>query len=175
MPGYPKVFSETVSRVVNGNVINRNEKIVRGFPYVPHSEFFEQEENRKILVEAGGGYLKSVVAQAFATLKERGVDIDDKVLSPRFFERLPLLEQGDFTEFQLNPQGTIERVLIILGANQENAWKHTCNGVSACGWVQFTDIKTRDKSGRLFGGTYTTVRKTFPAARLMVDFREGAG
>src|SRR3989344_5617652 len=56
---YPREVSETVSRVVNGKVINRNEKIVRGFPYVPHSEFFEQEENRKILVEDGGGYLKN--------------------------------------------------------------------------------------------------------------------
>lgn len=160
---YPRETTEVVSRVVKGKVRKETKKVVKGFLYVPHSEFFEQEENRKILVEAGRGYLKGVVAQAFDTLQERGIDIDAEVLSPGFFERLPLLEQGDFTEFQLDPRKTVERVLTILGANKENAWKHTCNRSDACGWVQFTPR------------TYKNVRTGNPAAKLMVDFREGAG
>src|SRR3989338_9054520 len=172
---WPREEMIPVTRIVNGKPKKETKKVVVGFLYVPHSEFFELEENRSILVQAGANYLKSVVAKAFDTLEERGIHIDREVLSPKFFERIPLLEQGDFTEFQLDPKKTVERVLIILGANKENAWKYTCNGVSACGWVQFTDIRTRDASGRLFDGTYTTVRKRFPAAKLTVDFREGAG
>jgi len=124
------------------------------------------------LVQAGENYLKSVVAKAFDTLRERGVKsksfpdklvADVEALSPRFFERLPLLEQGDFTEFQLDPQKTAERVLIILGANQENAWIHTCNRSDACGWVQFTPK------------TYRNIRTGYSAAQLIVDFEDGAG
>ncbi len=172
---WPREETVSVTRIVKGKPKKETKKIVVGFPYVPYSRFFEQPENKEIFVALGEEYLKTVVAQAFDTLEERGIHIDREVLLPRFFERLPLLEQGDFTEFQRNPQRTVNRVLTILGANRENAWKYTCNGVSACGWVQFTDIKTRDKSGRLFDGTYTTVRKRFPSAKLMVDFREGAG
>src|SRR3989344_1329795 len=169
---YPRETTETVSQTVKGKVVNRSKKVVRGFLYVPHSEFFEQEENRSILVKAGADYLKSTVAQAFNTLRERGVKsrafpeklvADVEALSPRFFERLPLLEQGDFTEFQLDPQKTAERVLIILGANQENAWIHTCNRSDACGWVQFTPK------------TYRNIRTGYSAAQLIVDFEDGAG
>ena len=169
---YPREETEMVSRVVKGKVRKEPKKVVRGFLYVPHSEFFELEENRSVLVQAGENYLKSVVAKAFDTLRERGVKsksfpdklvADVEALSPRFFERLPLLEQGDFTEFQLDPQKTAERVLIILGANQENAWIHTCNRSDACGWVQFTPK------------TYRNIRTGYSAAQLIVDFEDGAG
>ena len=160
---WPREETVPTTRIVKGKPKKETKKVVVGFPYVPHSEFFELEENRIILVESGRNYLKNIVAQAFDTLKERGVNIDTEVLPPRFFERLPLLEQGDFTEFQLDPQKTAERVLIILGANKENAWKHTCNRSNACGWVQFTPR------------TYKNIRTGNPLAKLTVDFREGAG
>ena len=169
---FPREVSETVSRIVNGKTRKETKKVVRGFPYVPHSEYFEQEEQRKVLVAAGIERDKNIVARALAILRQRGVRskafpgrlvADIEALSPRFFERLPLLEQGDFTEFQLDPQKTAERTLMILGANGENAWKYTCNGVSACGWVQFTP------------NTYRTVRTNYPAAKLITDFKEGAG
>jgi len=161
---YPREETEMVSRVVNGKVKKETKKIVKGFLYVPHSEFFEREENKSVLVEAGASYLQGVVAKAFETLKERGVSIEHvKALSPRFFERLPLLEQGDFTEFQLEPQKTAERVLIILGANRESAWRYTCNRSDACGWVQFTP------------GTYRNIRTGHRTAMLTEDFRAGAG
>lgn len=160
---WPREETEMVSRVVKGKVTRERKRVVRGFPYVPHSEFFEREENRTVLVEAGRKYLKDVVEKSFDTLEKRSINIDREVLLPRFFERLPLLEQGDFTEFQLDPQKTVERVLIILGANRENAWRYTCNRSDACGWVQFTPR------------TYRNVRVANSAAKLIVDFREGAG
>lgn len=160
---WPREETEMISSVVKGKIVKKPRKVIRGFPYIPHSEFFELEENKNILVKEGKGYLKDIIADAFDTLKARGIDIDTKVLLPEFFERLPLLEQGDFTEFQLDPQKTVEHVLIILGANRENAWLHTCNRSDACGWVQFTPH------------TYKNVRDGNPEAKLNVDFREGAG
>lgn len=160
---WPREEKVMTTKIVKGKPKKETREVVKGFLYVPHSEFFERDENKSVLVEAGRDYLKNVVAQAFDILKERGVDIDTEVLLPRFFERLPLLEQGDFTEFQLDPQKTVERVLIILGANRENAWKHTCNRSDACGWIQFTPR------------TYSNIRTSNPAAKLIVDFREGAG
>ncbi|MEK7138654.1 MAG: hypothetical protein AAB799_00540 [Patescibacteria group bacterium] len=169
---FPREVRETISRVVKGKVRKEIKKVVRGFSYVPHSEFFEGGENEAILVEAGKNRDKSVVAEALANLRERGVMsrsfpgtlvADVKALNPRFFERLPLLEQGDLTEFTLDPEKTVKRTLIILGANGEIAWKYTCNRSDACGWIQFTPR------------TYRSLRVTFPAAKLIVDFKEGAG
>src|SRR3989344_3755597 len=169
---FPREVTETVSRVVKGKVRKESRKVVMGFLYVPHSEFFEEDENSDILVDAGVNRVKNVVSQAFAILGDRNVMSraipgtlvsDVKALDPRFFERLPLLEQGDLTEFTFNPEKTAKRTLIILGANGEDAWRYTCNWVDACGWVQFTPR------------TYRTIRTTYPAAKLMVNFKDGAG
>lgn len=169
---FPKQETVTVSKVVKGKARKTTKKIVTGFLYVPHSDYFEEEPQRQILVEAGKQHLKSVVSKAFEILRERGVKsrtlpnkliVEVEALQPRFFERIPLLEQGDLTEFKINPQKTAERVLIILGANRENAWKYTCNRSSACGWVQFTPR------------TYRTIRATYSSAKLMADFKTGAG
>ncbi|MBI4158127.1 MAG: hypothetical protein HY505_00685 [Candidatus Yanofskybacteria bacterium] len=169
---WPREEMVPVTRVVNGKLKKETKKIVTGFPYVPHSEFFEREENKSVLVKAGTDYDKNIVFQSFEKLRKYGVisrafpdklvaDVD--ALSPRFFERLVLLEQGDLTEFQLDSKKTVERVLIILGANGENAWIYTCNRSDACGWIQFTPR------------TYRSIRTMFPTAKLMPDFRTGAG
>ena len=169
---FPREEIIPTTRIVKGKPKKETRKVIKGFLYVPHSEYFEREENMSVLVSAGASYLKRAITQAFLTLKERGVSsrvfpdklvADIEALSPRFFERLPLLEQGDFTEFQIDPRKTVERVLIILGANRENAWMHTCNRSDACGWVQFTPR------------TYSDISKFYPAAGIENDFRAGAG
>jgi len=169
---WPREETVSVTKVVNGKPKKETKKVVVGFPYVPHSEYFEQGEARNNLVKAGKEYEKEIVAKAFATLRQRGVMsqafpnelvADVGALLPKFFERLPLLEQGDLTEFFLEPQKTAERVLIILGANQENSWIQTCNSSSACGWVQFTPK------------TYGNIRRDFSKAQLIINFKEGAG
>lgn len=169
---FPRKEKIVVSKVVKGKTVKHTKEVIEGFLYVPRPDFLGQEEHKKILVESGIAHDKSIVSQAFATLRERGVRSktfpnklvsDVEALSPRFFERLPLLEQGDFTEFQLNPQNTTEGVLVILGANGENAWKHTCNKSHACGWVQFTPR------------TYKSIRTSYTKAKLITDFKAGAG
>lgn len=165
---FPREETVTVSKVVNGQVVKETKEVVVCFPYVPYSDYLHQVD----LIETGAGYARHVVDKAFSLLRERGVMskafpdklvADVEALSPRFFERLPLLEQMDLTEFTIDPQKAAERVLVILGANRENAWKYTCNRVDACGWIQFTPR------------TYRNIRTGYPAARLTTDFEEGAG
>lgn len=169
---FPREETVTTTKVINGKPRKEARKVVKGFLYVPHSDYFEQEEQKNVLVKAGSDYDRNIVAKAFSILRERGVRsksfpdklvADVKALSPKFFERLPLLEQGDLTEFMLEPRKTAERVLVILGANLENSWIHTCNRADACGWIQFTP------------GTYSYMRKSYPLAQLMPNFEEGAG
>src|SRR3989338_5967843 len=57
---YPRETIATVSSVVKGRVVKTTKKVVQGFLYVPHSEFFEKEENKKILVEAGRDHIKNI-------------------------------------------------------------------------------------------------------------------
>lgn len=154
---FPMRETFTSSIVVNGRVRQNTRKVVKGFLYVPYSSYLKQE----VVVKVGREYLQNVVALAFAALRERGVSGLNS-LPPRFFERLPLLEQGDLTEFILDPQNTTERVLVIISTNKERSWTRTCNSSSACGWVQFTP------------GTYAYMRRSYPAAKLIPNFIEGA-
>ena len=169
---FPREEKVTTTRIIKGKPKKETRKVIMGFLYVPHSEYFEQKEENKVLIKVGSDYDKYVVTAAFSLLRERGVMskafpgelvADLKALSPKFFERLPLLEQGDLTEFMLEPRKTAERALTILGANRENSWKYTCNRADACGWIQFTP------------GTYSYMRQSYPLAKLMSNFEEGAG
>ncbi|KKS13621.1 MAG: hypothetical protein UU70_C0012G0006 [Candidatus Yanofskybacteria bacterium GW2011_GWA1_41_6] len=89
-------------------------------------------------------------------------DLHSSDLRSDFFSRIPLLEQTDLTEFQIDPQNTIERAQVIIGANQDQAFNATCNSSSACGWLQFTPR------------TYANIVKSYPSAKLIKDFKTGA-
>ncbi len=123
------------------------------------------------LITAGTQYLHSVVAQAFADLT--AADVPSAAVSgssvaavwqphTEFFEHIPYLEQTDLTEFMIDPQSTVDRINVIIGANQSLAFANTCNSSSACGWVQFTPQ------------TYKQIVKQYPKANLIKDFTEGA-
>lgn len=163
---FPREETVASSRVVKGKVIKSTKKVARGFLYVPYNEYLDQD----IIVAEGRNYIKSVVAQAFANLREKGVKskffdrpvADIEALSPRFFERLPLLEQSDLTEFKINQTKTARRALVLIGANKEIAFAPTCNRASACGLIQFTPK------------TYSSIRRTNPSAKLTADFKTGA-
>lgn len=134
--------------------------------YVPYSEDLRRPE----LIEAGKEHIKKVVKEAFSNLNERnvvsravpGVEIAHlQSLKPEFFERLPLLEHSDLGEFILDPERTADRVLVIVGANGDQAYKKTCNGSGACGLVQF------------ISSSYLSVKNNNPAADLLDDPVEG--
>ncbi len=154
---YPDVNEKTQKVTVKNKAgksrtISKKLYTVEELVYSPYSAELHTPE----LIEAGRRYLKSVVGLAMADLKI------NSVLSLSFFARLPILEQTDMTEFNADPQTTVDRVLVLIGANKEVAFKKTGSKAGALGWIQFTP------------NTYKTIRKTYPAVKLIADFETGA-
>ncbi len=154
---YPDVTEQTQKVAVKDKAgkkrtISKKFSTVEEFVYSPYSGELHTPE----LIEAGREYLKSVVASAMADLKV------NSALLPSFFARLPILEQTDMTEFNANPQISVDRVLVLIGANKDVAFKKTGSKAGALGWVQFTPT------------TYKNIRKGYPAANLIADFAIGA-
>ncbi len=169
---YPDI-NETTQKITVKNKAGKKKTVskkiysVEEFIYSPYSEELHTSE----LVEAGSQYLRSIVNSAMADLKKNNVPsrtIDGKrvadisSLLPFFFSYLPILEHTDITEFIEDPQKSVERVLVIIGANKSVAFSKTGSKAGAFGWVQFTPA------------TYKSIRKTYPTANLISDFETGA-
>ncbi len=165
---YPDIDEETRKVTVKDKrgktkIVNKKVYVVKEFIYSPYSGELHTPE----LVEAGREYLKAVAKEALADLKDKGVyskALPDtlvaelSMLPPVFFERLPILEHTDMTEFVEDSQKSIERVLVLIGANKSVAFSKTGSKAGALGWVQYTSK------------TYNSIRKAYPAAKLMPDF-----
>lgn len=164
---YPNETDAKVAQKNKGKTIYVTQRTIKYQLYVPYSPDLHSSG----LVELGQNYTNSVIAQAFQELKLAGVKsraISGALVAdvfgshPEFFSRIPLLEQTDLTEFSFDPQNTVERVQVIIGANKDQAFQSTCNSSSACGWLQFTPA------------TYNTIAKTYSSAKLIKDFKLGA-
>lgn len=164
---YPDETDTKVARKVKGKTVYSTQRTIKYQLYSPYSPDLHSSE----LVKSGQDYTASVIEKAFNDLRVAGVKsraISGKLVSDvftyhaDFFDRIPILEQTDLTEFQIDPQNTIERVKVIIGANQDQAFILTCNSSSACGWLQFTP------------GTYANIVKSYPSAKLIKDFKTGA-
>ncbi len=169
---YPEIeFQMVKQRVKNKSgkwqTVSVKQRTIREIIYAPYSEGVHLPE----MVAGGGQYIKDVVATARAELTQKRVKslampgklvTEVSVLPARFFERLPLLEQSDLSEFLLDRKRTMERVQVILRANLGMAFANTCSSASACGWVQFTPT------------TYKNISKAYPEANLNPDFEKGA-
>ncbi len=175
---YPSDHKVTVAQKNKGKTVYVTKQTIDYDVYTPYSPDIHSQD----LVRAGSDYTAGVVAQAFADLRRKGVmsravgsTLIADVFASRsyFFQRIPLLEQTDQTEFFLSPQNTVERVQVIIGANQDRAFEHTCNSSSACGWLQFTD-NASVKNGKKYPGTYSAIVRDYPAAALIKDFTAGA-
>lgn len=154
--------------------MTKKQKFYEEFIYAPYSEALHTKE----FVDKGREDLKTIVQTAYNELRANGVRskifpdrnvADVEALSPKFIERLPLLEQTDTAEFIFNSARAFERVEVILAANGSLAYSKTCSKKSACGLFQFTDVFHGKKPG-----TYTSIAKAYPGARLMPDFESGA-
>lgn len=168
---YPDVDFYTTSKVVrdkNGKKkrVYIREKKVEEIIYSPYSEDVHTSE----IVEAGRKHIQSIVAMAISELRTKKVHSrafpntlvsDVRVISPKFFERIPILEQSDLGEFMENSSKITERVLVIVGANGLSAFSKTGSRTGASGWVQFMP------------GTYRTIRKSYSSASLIADFSNG--
>ena len=163
---YPEDRTVTVAQKKGKKTVYIKQQTVDYVTYAPYSPDIHNAD----LVQAGKKYMYTVIQNVFSDLKTKGVlskalpGLISDVFASRsqMFAQLPLLENTDPTEFLLDPQHTIERAEVIIGANQNEAFGHTCNGSSACGWVQFTP------------GTYANIVKSYPTAGLMKDFKTGA-
>ena len=164
---YPNETDTQVAKKVKGKTVYVIQRTVKYQLYAPYSPDLHSSD----LVKSGQDYTNEVIAKAFSDLRLAGVKsraisgalVADVFAShSEFFARIPLLEQTDLTEFQIDPQNTVERAQVIIGANQEQAFNLTCNSSSACGWLQFTP------------GTYAAIVRFYPAAKLIKDFKTGA-
>ncbi len=171
---YPNETDTTVAKKVpaskaggKSKTVYVTQRTVKYQLYVPYSPDLHSSE----LVKSGQDYTDAVIAKAFSDLriakvKSRAISgalVADVFAShSEFFGRIPILEQTDLTEFEIDPQNTVERARVLIGANQDQAFSTTCNSASACGWLQFTP------------GTYANIVKNYPLAKLIKDFKTGA-
>jgi hypothetical protein len=148
--------------------------------YTPYSGALLQSE----LVEAGKSYLMETIRQSRQELGQvesrafPGITLAD---SPAFSDKnyfdLILAEQMDPGRFRSIAAGTwefndeqhgqimrlAERILVIIGANQEDAYRFTGNYASARGLTQFTPVGMG------------VVWSRYPEAGIPRDFREATG
>ncbi|MEK9157935.1 MAG: hypothetical protein AAB638_01990 [Patescibacteria group bacterium] len=164
---YPNETDTKVAQKKNGKTIYVTQRTIRYDLYSPYSPDLHSSE----LVKSGEDYTNTIIKKAFDDLRLAGVKsramsgtlVADLFASRSyFFKHIPLLEQTDLTEFQIDPKNTIDRANVLIGANQDQAFNITCNSSSACGWLQFTP------------NTYKTIVKYYPAAKLIKDFKNGA-
>lgn len=164
---YPNETDTTVAKKAKGKTVYVTQRTIKYQLYAPYSPDLHTSD----LVNSGLSYTNTVISKAFDDLRTAGVKsrsvsgaLVADVFAPHaeFFNHIPLLEQTDLTEFEIDPQYTVERVQVIIGANQDQAFNTTCNSSSACGWLQFTP------------STYATIVKDYPLAKLIKDFKSGA-
>jgi hypothetical protein len=170
---YPVVKTENITRRIRnsrGQMVSQqySQRLIEKVYYVPYSESLHTEE----LIEAGRKHVRKTVAEAINLLRERQVPsraldnylvADLTALKPEFFERLPLLEHSDLGEFIFSPEKAAERVLVIIGANGQEAYSKTCNSSGACGLVQF------------ISSSYEAIKNNNPKAELINDSELGRG
>lgn len=126
--------------------------------YVPYSAALHRPE----LVAAGKRYIEARVNAAFADLAQRGA-INNPV-SQEFIKTIILVEHVDPDSFFIAADGgkeLTERILVIVGANQERAYRYTGSPAGANGLAQF--IKP----------TYNTMVRNYPSAELIADYALG--
>lgn len=135
--------------------------------YVPYSEALQTPE----LVQSGKDYIAKLVDSAFASLRVNNVQsrstlgqLVSDVVNKDFIKNIILVEHIDPIGFGLSDDGgknLTERVLVLIGANRENAYAYTGSPAGANGIAQF------------ISPTYKTMRLTYPKAKLITDFMLG--
>lgn len=135
--------------------------------YVPYSKQLHMPE----IVEAGKSYLEKNTEQAFAELDTNKVKsrytantLVTAGISKDFVRNIILVEHIDPDVFNVSADGgkeLAERVLAIIGANQNYAYRYTGSPAGASGLAQF--IKS----------TYKNIASKYPEARLIKDYAAG--
>jgi len=136
--------------------------------YVPYSESLHLPE----IIAAGKQYLDNVVNQAFDQLNSAKVvsrslpgRLVTEVVTKDFIKNIIVVEHTDPDSFLVasdeKRKELTERVLVILGANRNFAYRYTGSPAGASGLAQF--IKP----------TYRTIVSKYPEAHLIKDYNLG--
>lgn len=135
--------------------------------YAPYSKTLHTTE----LIAAGKKYIENSINLAFAELDNKQVfSRDDSTklvtekLSKDFIKTIILVEHVDPDAFNIADDGgkeLTERVLTIIGANQDLAYRYTGSPAGANGLAQF--IKP----------TYNTIVSKYPEAKLIKNYNLG--
>jgi len=135
--------------------------------YAPYSASIHLPE----IIAAGKQYLDDNVDQAFGQLNLAGVvshsssgKLVTAVIGKELVKNIILIEHIDPDSFSAAPDGgreLTERVLAIIGANQNFAYRYTGSPAGASGLAQF--IKA----------TYKTIVSKYPDAHLIKDYNLG--
>lgn len=147
--------------------IKNGKKVIEERIYSPYSLGLHQPE----IIETGRKHLRLITQKAFEELTINKVysrSVPEQLitnvpgLNQMMFNRLPIIEGMDFSEFSTDPQISYERVLVLIGSNKDKAYYWTESRVGARGWLQYTPK------------TYKEIRKLYPAAQLLTDHKTGA-
>lgn len=131
--------------------------------YTPYSNLIHRPE----LVSAGKQFLEERVTKAFArltSLKIKSHAFPDQLvvntITPQFIKNIFLTEQTDPKLIMLAGDGgqkLVERVMVRLATNGETAFRYTYSKTGALGL------------GQIMPGTYDSIVKRYPNAKLIKD------
>ncbi len=135
--------------------------------YVPYSKQLHLAE----IIDAGKVYLDKNIDRAFAELElakvkskfVNGVLVTGNI-SEDFIKNIVVIEHVDPGSFKVADDGgreLSERVLVVIGANQDYAYRYTGSPAGASGLAQF--IKS----------TYKNIANKYPEAKLIKDYNVG--
>jgi len=135
--------------------------------YVPYSDALHLSN----IIDAGKNYLESRINKAYEELDVNGVisrstpgTLVTTDISKDFIRNILLVEHVDPAGFNLATDGGLdltERVLAIIGANQELAYRYTGSPAGASGLAQF------------IRASYLSTVAAYPKAQLIKDFKLG--
>jgi hypothetical protein len=133
--------------------------------YVPYCEKLDTDE----MVAEGRAYLEGLIERAAARLDRLEVSSrlrDDawvtETVSPRILLTIFIIEHFDPAWWEAEgTEKVVRRVLVTVGANQEDAYDYAVSEASAGGLAQF------------IAGTYAAVREEYAEAKLIRGFIDG--
>ena len=150
-----------------GNLPEKSKNKYTDIVYVPYSDALHSPE----LIAAGKKYIDANVNTAFTELTNKkvlsrsltGHLVTDDIIKD-FLKNIILVEHMDPDSFGMALDGGKEltdRVLIVIGANQNLAYRYTGSPAGASGLAQF--IKS----------TYVSMVSKYPEANLIKDYKQG--
>jgi len=135
--------------------------------YVPYSEQIHKQD----VIEAGKKYIDTHVEEAYKELEEANVQSHSRpgklvidAVQKDFVKTIVIIEHVDPGWLQLSDDGgrrLAERTLVIIGANQEWAYRYTNSSANAYGLAQFIE------------STYDLMVERYPEAGLIKDHTLG--